>query len=470
MSKKNNKKGTVKSNTVEPKVTVVPKDTVAQQVATVKEDANKAVSTVRVSDNVPGSVTSATLVGWATLAQDRYVHGNNMGKQYPREFLEAVNDQIDVCAMGALILASEEAKAKGGTLKLLFPEDKLPNILNAAASIGIAIPTVHMIESKDEKGVKQLTLPFDEAEVPADIKTEAKKEIQKKAEAEVKPIELDPKKFASDDDLYKAGSFILTDNSKGQFAKRVAAAIDLFKTYRLLQCGNDTAKKEAVENKSISDWLDELITKSDNGVVLKCLARGMYTSLSVTHCPIGAFLLLRKNLMDEKKVPIWTDESIALAVNSLTELAAKDIISEMIDAQGKPKPGAITDIKDDNNLNYLHFFSEDVIKDVMNPEKRAADSNIKNIYGLALANYFDNTTSKSVTADMQGVIENKIGQVANLFRPVEAQFENYTTPIDAKVTPEKTTTVEKPVEVKTEETKPAEVKPTETKAEEPKKK
>ena len=174
--------------------------------------------------------------------------------------------------------------------------------------------------------------------------------------------------------------------------------------------------------------------------------------------------------MDEKKVPIWTDESIALAVNSLTELAAKDIISEMIDAQGKPKPGAITDIKDDNNLNYLHFFSEGVIKDVMNPEKRAADSNIKNIYGLALANYFDNTTSKSVTADMQGVIENKIGQVANLFRPVEAQFENYTTPIDAKVTPEKTTTVEKPVEVKTEETKPAEVKPTETKAEEPKKK
>ena len=135
--------------------------------------------------------------------------------------------------------------------------------------------------------------------------------------------------------------------------------------------------------------------------------------------------------MDDKRNPIWTDQSIALAVSALVTNAAKDRIESMIDANGKPKEGAITDLKQDVNLTYLDTFSENIITKVMSSAEREKDSSLKQIYGLALANFVNGETTKTVSPEMQNVIKNKIGATANLFRPFDSQFSNYPSSLDS---------------------------------------
>lgn len=424
--------GKKKKNT-NSNVTVQPKQEAVQEpiITTIPEAITKTVETAKencVAPSMVGNgVTCDTLTRLGTLMQDRYVNGNNMGKKYPAQFIDFMNNQVDVCVIGAIILANEEAVSKGGKLQLLFPEEKLPEVISAAASIGIILPEVKVLENKEDNGVKQLKLDFSKAEVPLNIVEEAKKEVAAKAIS--LPIEMDPKKIKDEDELHKAANSILTNSLGGQFAKRVASAIDLLKQYRIVQCNGNLDKIEAVENKTIDSWLKELVDTVDNGVVLKCLASGMYTSLVATHCPIGAFLLLRKNLLTDNgtptKTPIWTEQSIALAVSTLIEMAAKNRIADMVDADGKPKEGAIVDIKDDKNLDYVHFFNESVISDIMDEKKRAIDAGLKNIYGLALANYYDAVTSKMADVNVQENIRHKIGVIANLFHPFDSKFKEF---------------------------------------------
>lgn len=371
-------------------------------------------------------MSADTFARLGCLIQARYVEGNNLGKKYPSQFINTMNDYADVCVIGALVLASEEAKSRGGSLQLLLPPDKVQTIINAANSIGICLPEAKMIESKNGKETAvQAQLDFKDAKVPEAIEKAAKEQINA-----TEVIELDPKKIDSLDNLYKAGSAILSDNKRGTFAKRVADAIDLYKTYYIAHA-KTTEEKAAIDNKTIDEWINELIHTSNGNVIMKCLGTGMYTSVATTHCPIGAFLLLRKNVMDDKGNPIWTDQSIALAVRALVTNAAKDRIESMIDANGKPKEGAITDLKQDVRLTYLDTFSEDIITKVMDSAERKKDSSLKQIYGLALANFANGETTKTVSPEMQGVIKNKIGATANLFRPFDSQFSNYPSSLDS---------------------------------------
>lgn len=383
--------------------------------------------------NTAFSADTATRLG--CLLQERYVNGNNMGKKYPQEFLNVMNDYVDVCAVSALVLATEEARARGGSLKLLFPESKMPMLVAAANSVGIVLPTARLIESNENKEGRQLEIDFNEAKIPENISEAAKKEIA--AQASNSKIELDPTKIVSIEQLHDSASSILSDSSRGTFAKRITDAIELYQKYYIHEAGNDAKKISEISDKPIDEWLEELVNTTDSSTMMKCLGTGMYTSVATTHCPIGAFLLLRKNLMDKDRKPAWTDESIVLAVKCLVEMAAKDRMKTMIDADGKPKPNAITRLEDDTNLTFLTNFEESIIDRVMDPEQRKNDSFVKQIFGLALANYFVDKTSREAGKDMNDIIANKIGAIANMFRPFDAKFSNYPTSTEEQKYPQK---------------------------------
>lgn len=388
--------------------------------------------------------TSAdTMTRLGCLLQERYVNGNNGGKAYPKPFLVAMNDAIDGLAIGALVKLHEEGKAQGGTLQIVFPEAKLPALLSAAKEIGIDFNNAKMLPGKTDSGETQLSLDFNDAKIPDNISKAAKAEIANASEI----IETDITKMKGVEELHKAINYILADNTKS-VSIRMVEAVDLCKSYHLHKANNDSKKKLDIENKNINEWLEEIAAISNTSLLITSLASGMYANLCTTKSPFASFLLLRKNLMDkETKAPVWADESIAIAVRTLTELAAKDRIKMSIDVNGNPKEGAITDLKDDVNLPRLTAFEESVIDGVINSDLRKEDDGLKKIYGLMLANYFDGTTSKEATADIVPAMKERLGYIGNLFRPFDAKWNNYPS-TEAGISPKKIT-VETTVKVTT---------------------
>ena len=430
MSKNKSKlKNTVDPNNIAVKPGKETKTTVDNKINLSTIESNEKIQ--QTGSNTSFSADSATRLG--CLLQERYVNGNNMGKKYPSEFLNVMNEYVDVCAITAIVLATEEAKARGGSLKLLFPEEKMPLLVEAANSIGIKLPLGKLIESTTNKEGKQLEIDFTKAEVPTNILDAAKKEVASRVSNS--KTELDASKIVSIDQLHESASAILSDSSRGSFAKRITDAVDLYQKYYIKAAGTDAKKISEISDKPINEWLEELINTTNSSTMMKCLGTGMYTSVATTHCPIGAFLLLRRNLMDTNHKTAWTDESIVLAVKCLVEMAAKDRMKTMIDANGQPKPNAITRLEDDTNLVYLTNFEESIINRIMDPEERKNDSFVKQIFGLTLANYFIDKSSRKVDGSMNDMIANKIGAIANMFRPFDGKFSNYPSSTEEKEYP-----------------------------------
>lgn len=398
------------------------------------------------------SADSMTRLG--CLMQDRYVNGNNLGKQYPNEFLNAVNDYIDVCVVGALVFATEEARSRGGKFKMIFSQEKLEPLRAAATSIGITLPDAKLLPTNDNKEGTQLEMDFsgDGFKLPNNIKEAAEKEVKTVKEAAKKEVNLDPKKMKDSNELKEAVNYILADSSLGSFAKRLATAVGTYVQYYINDAHDNAERVTELANRPVNEWIEQIFGECDGNIIVKCLGAGMYSSIARTHCPIGAFLLLRKNLMDGNNKPIWANESIALAVNGLVKIAAEENLKIQVNATGKPKSNAITDIKDDKNLDYLTNFEESVIDDIMNPDVRKENPEMKTIYGLVLANFFKGYTTKTISqADVyKDAIRNRLGAIANLFRPVDAKFNNFTESLDAEENEIENTKTD-PVKEKTEE-------------------
>ena len=300
--------------------------------------------------------------------------------------------------------------------------------------------------------VKALPAPTEEStvEVPSTavkVEKEAATAIAKEVAEAKKEVELDPTKFASDDDFVKAVNHILS-TEKNAFSK--------FERSVALYRGDDAEAIKKIDDMSYSQILEDIFERVDRiPILLNGFGKALYSKVSQFANPVVAFCMLRESSRNKTTgIPAVDDTTIAEIVKVLVKYCANQYIAENdakiesakadIEVLSKDKKKNAKGIEDIQNRittlesNKKHY--EDVIQYVYSPSSALADDFIddydnhesenyraaREAYGFITRAYYGADKAKSLnqTALKQNV-QQYIGVITNLFRSPNQQLMAY---------------------------------------------
>ena len=309
--------------------------------------------------------------------------------------------------------------------------------------------------------VKALPAPAKETpnivEVPATavkVEKQTATEIKEELTEAKKQINLDPTKFENNDDFLKAVNHIL-QTKKNAFSK-FERTVSLYRSYHKILAGDDEAKKQAIDDMSYGNILDEVFAEIDRvPVLLSGFGKALYNKASQFANPVVAFCMLRESSRNKTTgIPAVDDATIASIVKVLIKYCANKYIADYdakietakadIEVLSKDKKKNANGIKDleEKIKTYEHNKEHiaDVIEFTYNPSSDVADSFIndyddkggenykaaREIFGFIVRAFYDVDKAKTYnqTALKQNV-QQYIGVIDNMFRGPGSQLMAY---------------------------------------------
>lgn len=318
---------------------------------------------------------------------------------------------------------------------------QLEELKAVAPMIGFTIDT-KLLPKPDEAG--NVVVPAKAVKVT--------KETKKKLEAEKKIINskpiLDPTKIENEDQLKQSLSFMLSDPSVKRPYDKMVRATEFLRSYQLLQANSNEDTITSVNNKTISDLLEEVrVMVGEVPFSAVGLSHYIYSKISQFKNPIYSFCLLRNASKNKETnvVPVddaviaamvrtlanWTIEpDLTKAIKNLerakTELAAGNAVQEYVDAvqhnvdYSKALFDAVTNCSTDFADNLLdNLNSEDM------ELKKAATATVS----MILKSYYPTLDSTDAAGEQKDQllhdIQQRAGVITNMFRDPLSQDIRY---------------------------------------------
>lgn len=275
--------------------------TVIAEEVSAEEAINVLTKSVGTSSTASGTSTDA-LAMLSYVGHQRFTNNEELKKNYP-EYYSAINQSINaVWFLGMLGVQQEMAAMNAeGKLRLLVSPEQIMPIQEMAKMFGVELaPAKALPDLKDGQLAIDFT-PGGETKVPEELKDR----VPLKEDPE-----LDPKKVGKDPEKIKDALEFLIRKDRN-------IAISLVNTiewYRILCIENAESadKKLELDNRSISDWMEEIFTIAPPKGILTGLGRSVYLYTKTQGSPVSAHCLLHGQLKD-----LWSEEQIASALKVL---------------------------------------------------------------------------------------------------------------------------------------------------------
>ena len=314
--------------------------------------------------------------------------------------------------------------------------------------------------------VKALPAPDANGNVKVEISAEnvtANKEIVAAAEEEAKTaesaVELDPTKFASEDDLAVALNHIII-SEKAAFLKFTRTSA-LLKSYRLIQAGDDAEAKKKIEERSIGDLLSEVFSVIENSkvishmpIILNGFGKYIYRETSQAMSPVLAFVKLRDASKNSAGIPSVDNETLVGIERTLVAYCANNSIKAeeakladheknlaAVSKDKKKNAAAIKEIEDKIaacKTNIEHFndviavthepnsqFADDFLEDYNNSESECYRRARQAFKYITQSYYGEELTKSSNQESVRKNVQQLIGLITNMFRPAANQFDQF---------------------------------------------
>lgn len=269
------------------------------------------------TENIPGKLdmNNIKLKSSQRLSGDGYarlldVAQRHISKMSPDEPTTIKMEQAFTYNLAwAMTKATIQAREEKLELGIAVPNDDVivQDVIDTFNNLGVALAP-H--EVKDG----QMTLQF--KEIKAETVKAAKEEI-KQEKSQVIP-ELDPTKWASDDDAKKGLSWVLTRND-APFPNRFNECIMKVKQYRQNQ-ETDVEKKATWDKIGLGALFEDAVSLLGNKstALVRGLCQGSVASLIGDHNPIFAHATIKYNL------PVLSEEEIADLLKSFIKVRNED--------------------------------------------------------------------------------------------------------------------------------------------------
>lgn len=359
--------------------------TVIAEEVSAEEAMNVLTKSVGTSTAASGSSTDAKAM-LSYVGHQRFTNNEELKKNYP-EYYNAINQSINaVWFLGMLGVQQEMAamNAEGKLQLLVSPEQVMP-MQEMAKMFGVELaPAKALPDLKDGQLAIDFT-PGGETKVPA--------ELQDTAPLKEDP-ELDPKKVGKDPEKIKEALEFLIRKDRN-------IAISLVNTiewYRVLCMENAESadKKLELDNRSVSEWMEEIFTIAPPKGILTGLGRSVYLYTKTQSSPVSAHCLLHGQLKD-----LWSEEQIASALKVLLRENFRYNLEGAHGPDGKGKP-AVEKPEDDKAIqatigalgnSYVDKLFEDYDLEIGpddkdKNEKEYRKKEARKIISLVRANYF----------------------------------------------------------------------------------
>lgn len=338
----------------------------------------------------------------------RYYNNEELQKNYP-ELYNDLNRSMDVITLLAMVDLRQEMieRNASGQLMLKINADQILPLQSMAALLGIELAPAKALPGNDG----QMQIDFKESKIPEELTKDAGKNTEEKPE-------LDPKKIQSAEDVKKALEYLL--RSDNNTATALVNAVEWYRTMRMTN-EEDANKKLAMDDKTVEEWINEIISITNPTSLLRGLGRAVYLYDSQLGSPIFSHSLLHHHI---SKVG-WSEEQIASAHKALIQENVRMKLKE--DENAKPQDDKalkavigslgteyIEKLFNDANIN-IDEVAEDKKTEMENAKKDA-----KKILGVIRTNYFEK--DHVPTTDELRMC---VGQIINLYRDPANRLAEY---------------------------------------------
>lgn len=410
----NSTKVEVKKATIKPKKekipTIIPEEA-SGDLKGQKKALERAASLVGGAAGIPMSNPTSSLDGKAMLAHvmwEKYGKNEELQKTYP-ELYNDLMKSVDVVTLLALVDVRQELlnRNEKGELNLVIDADQIVPLQNMAGLLGIKLAPAKALPGNDG----QMSIDFTKSEIPKEL-TPEKKEVT------VVP-ELDPKKITTEDQLKDALNYLITKDKNTP--ENIVNTVEWYRVY----CGlkeNDADKKLALDEKSVTDWINDIFKLIQPSALMNGLGRAVYMYTSQTGSPCMAHSIMHHHM---NKLG-WSEEQIAEALRALIgenfRYKLKD--DDKLDPKNDKALQAITGILGEDYINKI-FADYNINTDGADENTKAkleADRKCaRMVLGSVRTNYFDREKRKFTEDDLRLVV----GQIINLYRDPADRLAEY---------------------------------------------
>lgn len=336
-------------------------------------------------------------------------------------------------AIGVISAVADEAINGNSTFAITVKREAYDNLRLAATDIGVTLPPISkLLPGKVDESV---SLTSDDVKVSEETAKNIKEEKKIEKAGDNKEIELDPVKVAhmSEADLVNALTYLLVTGLKRNKSIKdsLVDTVDFMHAYRIelaRQAENSTDAMNALEDRSMYEWLKDIFKYVKPITHLKGIGIGMHSLVAKEKSPLSAFIILRQAMLNkETGLPTWDDQSIADTVRAMVEMICMDHIAaetknlEALDknAKGYRKVAEKYEKAIDTEkeiLQCLVDISFD-LADKYNTPEGDKDTVMQSAYGRLLKMYYPQCTNRG--GQYEGLNENlrqRAGIILNLFR------------------------------------------------------
>lgn len=292
---------------------------IAEEVST-EEAMNVLTKSVGTSAASSGSSTDAKAM-LSYVGHQRFTNNEELKKNCP-EFYNAINQSINaVWFLGMLGVQQEMAAMNAeGKLQLLVSPEQIMPMQEMAKMFGVELAPAKALPNLQDGQLAIDFTPGGETKIPEELKDDAPLKDDP---------ELDPKKVGNDPvKIKEALEFLIRKD------RNIAIAlVNTIEWYRVLCNENAKSADEKLEldNRSVSEWMEEIFTIAPPKGMLTGLGRSVYLYTKTQGSPISAHCLLHGQLKD-----LWTEEQIASA---LKVLLRENFRYNLTSARGKDGEG-----------------------------------------------------------------------------------------------------------------------------------
>lgn len=366
-----------------------------------------------ITTGIPIGSTESSADGKAMLAyvmQRRYADNAELKQQYPELYAE-LNRSIDVVTLLALVDIRQDLFNRGerGELQLQVAADQVMPLQGMADLLGIKLAPAKALPGATDG---QMAINFSESEIPTEL-------VDKNNNPAEEIPELDPSKITTEDEIKKALAHLI--KKEKNVAKNIVNTVEWYRVLRGLK-ENDAEKKLALDERSVTDWINEIFELVSPTAILCGLGRAVYLYTSQTGSPCMAHAIMRKHMVDAG----WSEEQVAEALRAL--IGANFRYKLKNEPETKPEEDkalkAVTGILGNDYIDKLFAdfnLKTEGVEDSKKIELEAAREVARKVIGTIRTNYFDKQGENPTLDKMRMVI----GQIINLYRDPADRLAEY---------------------------------------------
>lgn len=338
----------------------------------------------------------------------RYYNNEELQKNYP-ELYNDLNRSMDVITLLALVDLRQEVIERNASKQLMLTvnADQILPLQNMAALLGIELAPAKALPGNDG----QMQIDFKEAKVPEELAKDAGKAVEEKPE-------LDPNKIQSADDVKNALEYLL--RSGKDTATALVNTVEWYRTMRMTK-EEDANKKLAMDDKTVEEWINEILSIVNPTSLLRGLGRAVYLYDSQLGSPIFSHALLHHYI---SKVG-WSEEQVASAHKALIQENVRMKLKE--DENTKPQDDkALHAVIGSLGTEYIEklFNDANINVDEVAEDKKTEMENLKRdakkILGTVRTNYFAKDHNPTIDE-----LRMCVGQIINLYRDPADRLAEY---------------------------------------------